>query len=91
METLQSILQTLQKDDWMFSLDLKDAYLHVPILAEHQKYLRFALRNHQGQIVVFQWQVLPFGLTSSPRVFTKLLCPVVRLIHKMGHKLNPNI
>jgi hypothetical protein len=89
METLRSILQTLQLDDWLYSLDLKDAYLHVPIHVKHRKYLRFAYLDDQGQTLVFQWNVLPFGLSSSPRVFTKLLIPVVKHLHKQGHRLNP--
>ena len=34
METLKSILSTLEKGDWLISLDLKDAYLHIPIHAD---------------------------------------------------------
>jgi len=91
METLGSILQSLHLGDWMYSLDLKDAFLHVPIHVDSQKYLRFAYLDDQGKIQVFQWVVLPFGLTSSPRVFTKLLVPVVRFMHSQGHRLNPYI
>ena len=31
METLDSVSQGINPNDWMASLDLKDAYLHVPI------------------------------------------------------------
>jgi hypothetical protein len=89
LETLSSILHTLRVGDWLVSIDLKDAYLHVPIHREFRHYLRFALRDPQGRIMVFQWTVLPFGLTSSPRVFTKLLAPVMAHLHRLGHRLNP--
>jgi hypothetical protein len=91
METLGSILQSLHLGDWMYSLDLKDAFLHVPIHVDSQKYLRFAYLDDQDKVKVFQWVVLPLGLTSSPRVFTKLLVPVVRFMHSQGHRLNPYI
>lgn len=91
METLHSILLTLQQNDWLVSVDLKDAYLHVPIHADYHKYLRFAYRDALGNLQVFQWVVLPFGHTSSPRVFTKILVPVVRYVHSQGHRLNPYI
>ncbi len=65
-----SILRDLQQGMWMISLDLNDAYLHIPIIPQHRKFLRFALRDHQGILRVYQWGVLPFGLATAPRVFT---------------------
>ena len=91
METLRSILLQLQRGDFMFSLDLKDAYLHVPIHPRYHKYLRFAYVGPSGQIEVFQWVVLPFGHTASPRIFTKVLVPVVRYVHRRAHRLSPYI
>ncbi len=63
----------------MISLDLKDAYLHVPIIPQHRKFLRFAFRDQQGILRVCQWGALPFGLTTAPRVFTKLLAPIAMI------------
>ena len=91
MDTLVNILSTLHLGDWMFAVDLKDAYLHVPIHPAFHKYLRFAYRDSLGTLKVFQWQVLPFGLNASPRVFTKVLAPVAAYIHRHGHRLNPYI
>jgi hypothetical protein len=65
METLRSILQTLQLGDWLYSLDLNDDYLVVPIYVNYQKYLRFAYLDNQGKTLVFQWPVLPFGQGCS--------------------------
>ena len=31
METVQSVLSSVRQGDWMVSLDLKDAYLQIPI------------------------------------------------------------
>ena len=75
METLSTIQQAIQPGDWMISIDLKDAYFHVPVAIELQKYLRF----HVGQEHL-QFVCLPFGLTTSPRVFTKTLLAVVAFI-----------
>jgi ribonuclease HI len=74
METLQAIIKAVQPNDWMVSLDLKDAYLHIPIQYDSRKYLRFKI---QGQ--AYQFKVLPFGLTSSPRIFTKVLAPLAAI------------
>ncbi len=70
METLTYILHGLHKGWWMVSLDLKEAYLHVPIHPSHWRFLRVALRSQAGELIVYQWKVLPFGLATAPRVFT---------------------
>jgi len=59
----------LQSNNWMCSLDLKDAYHSVAIAKEHCKYLHFLW---DGQI--YKFTCLPFGLCSAPRTFMKLLC-----------------
>jgi hypothetical protein len=79
METNPSILQHINQGDWLCSLDLKDAYFHVEIHPKHRPYLRFAF---QGRC--YQFLCLPFGLSSAPRVFTKILAPIVGLIHQEG-------
>ena len=73
----------------MISLDLKDAYLHVPIILQHRKFLRFALRDHQGILRIYQWGVLPFGLATAPRVFTKLLAPIAAHLHLRNKSMYP--
>lgn len=42
MEPVHFITQAVQQDNFLASLDLIDAYLHVPILPAHSKYLGFA-------------------------------------------------
>lgn len=45
MELLKSITATLQLEEFMTSLDLTEAYLHVPILPNHRKFLHFCQRG----------------------------------------------
>ena len=54
METLTSILSDLHPAMWMVSLDLKDAYLHVPIRPSHRKFLSFAWKDQYGVLRVYQ-------------------------------------
>ena len=68
METVKSIRQSIMHNDWAVSIDLTDAYLHVPIHPTFRKYLRFVY-DHQ----VFQFTALPFGISLSPWVFMKLM------------------
>jgi len=79
METLQAILPTLPLGCWMASLDLKDAYFHVPIHPAHWKLLRFAIAGR-----CYQYRVLPFGLSLAPLVFTRVLGVVVAHLRSQG-------
>ncbi|XP_043472375.1 uncharacterized protein LOC122505029 [Leptopilina heterotoma] len=63
-------------------LDLKDAYLTVPVDSNDKKYLRFNYRNQ-----LYQFNSLPFGLSSAPFVFTKLGKPVVNWLRERGVKV----
>lgn len=81
METLQTALASIQKDDFLTSLELKDAYFRIPVALDHKKYLRF-LREKQ----CYEFQCLPFGLKSSPQVFMKCTQPLIAHIRSKGHK-----
>ena len=61
METLETIRTSLQQGEWVTSIDLKDAYFHIPIQEQSRKYLRFHL---QGR--TYQFKALPFGLSTAP-------------------------
>ena len=75
MEGLKQVRDWVQKDAWFCSMDLKDAFLHIPIHESFRKFLRF-----QWLESLFEWQVLPFGLKCSPRVLTKVLKPIVAFL-----------
>ena len=62
-----------------FTVDLQDAYFHVPIHPSSRKYLRFAFENK-----VYQFQVLPFGLNTASQVFTQLGHTVAGYLHRLG-------
>ena len=66
--------------DWMVSLDLKDAYLQVPMHPESRKFLRFMVGGK-----VYQLKVLCFGLSTAPQVFTRVMAPMSAILHRMGY------
>ena len=72
METLRSVIRFVKPGDWLASIDLKDAYLHIPICPSHLKYLRFAFHGD-----CYQLSVLPFGLNIASMVWTKVLAPIM--------------
>ncbi|KAJ1198715.1 hypothetical protein NDU88_002554 [Pleurodeles waltl] len=84
MLTLVQVLSALDQGDWMVALDLQDAYFHIPILPSHRRYLRFKVGHEH-----FQFTVLPFGLTSAPRVFTKVMAVVAAHLRRSGISVFP--
>ena len=82
METPQSVLSSITRDDWMISIDLKEAYLQVPIHLESRKFLRFVTKEG-----VFQFRTLCFGLSTAPQVFTRIMAPVSTILHSAGIRM----
>ncbi|KAJ1087084.1 hypothetical protein NDU88_000278 [Pleurodeles waltl] len=74
----------LNKEDWMVCVDLQDAYFHIPILKSRRKYLGFVVGSQH-----YQFAVLPFGLTSAPRVFTKVMAVVAANLRRKGIAVFP--
>ena len=67
----------------MASLDLSNAYFSVPINVNDRCYLRFEWNDQ-----LFQFTVIPNGLSSGPRIFTKLLKPAYAVLRERGHVIS---
>jgi hypothetical protein len=65
METVKDVRHALR--DWAASIDLQDAYFHVPLHHSTKKYMSFKWRG-----CLYRFCVLPFGLSQDPKVFTAL-------------------
>ena len=83
MEGIQSLKDTLVTGDFMVKLDLKDAYLSIPMSKQAYRYLRFAWVGK-----VFEFSSLPFGLAPAPIVFTKLLKPAAAFLRRHGIRIH---
>ncbi len=68
MLTHRCMIKCVQPQDWFAAIDLKDAYLHVLILPRHRLFLWFTFKGR-----AWQYRVLPFGLSLSPRVHTRVV------------------
>ena len=68
--------QLLGEGYYLYTFDIKSAYHHVDIFESHRTYLGFQCQHH-GKPTFFVFNVLPFGLSTAPYTFTKLLKPVV--------------
>ena len=76
MEGLQSLRHLVRPNDWMPKIELKDAYL------EFQKFLRFVWEGKY-----YQGMAMPFGLSSAPRTFTKLMKLLIEYLRRRGIRL----
>ena len=70
----------LQRNDWLVSIDLKDAYLSIQIAEGDRKFYVCFLWKEK----TYEFWCLLFGLSSAPRVFTKLLKSVMALLRRQG-------
>ena len=82
MDTLSRIKQVLRPGMWATSVDLSDAYHHIPIRDTHQHYLCFQIGE-----VRYKYLVLPFGLMPGPWLFTEVVKQLKRWAAKNCHVL----
>ncbi len=78
-EGLRDLRHLLQRNDWMLSLDLQDAYWHIPVAQDHRKYLTFCIDGR-----TLQCAALPFGWKGSPLTFTKVMRAFVKYLRSRG-------
>ena len=82
MLSLSHLLLSVRRGDWFTTVDLRDAYFHIPIHREHRKYLRF---HFQGK--AYEHKVLPFGLLLAPRTFTKCMDAALAPLRRQGVRI----
>lgn len=68
IDGIPSLKDIVLSRDYMIKLDLKDPYFAIPIHPSHQRYLNFVWKDQ-----TFQFTCQPFGLSSAPRTFTKVM------------------
>ena len=84
MDSISTVLNLINKDCFMASIDLKDAYYSLKISENFHQYLKFEFLDKLYEFVCF-----PNGLAPYPRKFTKITkIPLsdLRLLHKRPYK-----
>ena len=71
-------LDYFEKGSHFTKFDLKSGYHHLDVFPDHQRFLGFSWVISDGEPSFFMFTVLPFGLSSAPYIFTKLLRPLVK-------------
>ena len=76
---LSAVFPELQHNWWGASLDLKDAYLHIATHPSSRKWLGFAIGEEN-----FRFRSLPFGLSTAPRTFTRIVKVIAEHLRRQG-------
>ena len=79
MDTLKTVLHLMEPGCFMASIDLKNAFHTIPMDPEYTKFLKFQIDN-----ITYRYNVLPMGFTDSPRLFCKILKPVLVYLRKQA-------
>ena len=82
MEGLNVARDLIEQGDWFARLDLKDAYLHVPLHPLIRLWFRYRVQG-----TLYQWCTLPFGFRDAPRTFQKLVVEAVTPLRQQGVRL----
>ena len=82
MLKVTTLLAMVQPGDWLSSIDLKDAFQHIPVAECHRKYFRFRFRG-----LCYQYTRLPFGYTLSPKTFSRCLKAALVVLLRKGIRL----
>ena len=79
MEDMRAVAAMTQPGDLGATVDLQDGYFHLQVRHQDRELLGF-----EWDGVYYVYNVLPFGLSTSPWAFTKLVRPVVAALHRAG-------
>ena len=83
MEAAEVIRNAMCKGEWVVSIDLTDAYFHIPIHKKSQHLLRFHVA---GQ--TYQFWALPFGIATAPLEFTRVVKEVKLMLQNRGIRIH---
>ena len=79
MDTLNSVISMISPGAYFASLDLKHAYYTIPLALEERKFFKFLWLGN-----LYEFNALPMGLSSSPRIFTKVMKPPLAYLRQKG-------
>lgn len=86
METTRTVLSSIRENQWFTSIDLTDAYFHIPIHPSSKPYLRFVFEG-----LVYQFRALCFGISPAPQVFTEVMKTVGSHAHQRSIRVHQYI
>ena len=80
MESLKHVIDIIQPQAWMASVDLKDAFYSIHVNDEYQKFFKFKWKGK-----LYKYLGMPNGYGEAMRVFTKLLIAPFSILRSQGN------
>lgn len=82
-DSFNNVAELISYGDHFTSFDLKDGFYHVPLSPEASEYMGFQFENK-----FYTWIVCPFGWSSSPYYFHKIVRPLKQFICLQGIRIS---
>ena len=82
MDSLADIMKLIRPGDWFVSVDLSDAYYCLAMHILSMPFLTFLFLG-----IYYQFTCLPQGLSSAPRIFTKVMRVVMSYLRARGVRI----
>ena len=82
MDSIPDIMTMIQPGDFFVSIDLTDAYYCIAMHVLSLPFLTFYFLN-----VYYQFTCLPQGLSSAPRIFTKVICVILTFLRRQNIRI----
>ena len=79
INSLTTCLELMEPGCFMGSIDISNAFHTIPMHQEFTKYLKFKVGD-----TVYRYLVLPMGFRDSPRLFCKILKPVLAFLRNQN-------
>lgn len=80
MEDMKTAIGLIKQGDWLTKVDIKDAYLHVPLHESAARHMGISMTDG----TVWKFKAMPFGLNTAPLVFTRIMRTALKSLREKG-------
>ena len=83
MDRIPDIMNIIKPGDYLVSIDLSDAYFCIAMHILSMPFLTFFFLG-----IYYQFTCLPQGLTSAPRIFTKVIRVILTFLRRQHIRIS---
>lgn len=82
-QDINHLASYIQEGDWMSKADIRRLYLNIPIHPDVQRWCGICWRGRY-----FKCVGLPLGISPAPRLATKVMRPIVRIMARINTRIS---